>query len=59
MQSVVSSTGDASHALKLCVVVRKKLQVYFWKNRDFIELHVSRLSVLNECRIKGFKGEIN
>lgn len=39
LESQLSSTGAAAHALKLCVVVRRSLQFYFWKNGEFCQLH--------------------
>lgn len=34
-----SDTGE--EVLRMCVAVRKKLQLYFWKDREFHELQVS------------------
>uniref|UniRef100_H2Y4V8 CNH domain-containing protein n=1 Tax=Ciona savignyi TaxID=51511 RepID=H2Y4V8_CIOSA len=39
LEAQVSLQGVAAYALRLCIVVRRKLQIYFWKHRDFIELH--------------------
>nr|CAB3267641.1 vam6/Vps39-like protein [Phallusia mammillata] len=39
LEEQISSTGDSAFALKLCVSVKRKLQCYFWKNQDFVELH--------------------
>ncbi|CAK8694992.1 unnamed protein product [Clavelina lepadiformis] len=39
LEEQISSMGDVAHALKLCVSVKRKLQFYFWKKRDFVELH--------------------
>lgn len=44
LQEQVSSMGNSAFTLKLCVVVKKKLQTFFWKNRDFIELQVMLFS---------------
>ena len=49
-QEQISSSGEVAHELKLCVATKRKLQFYFWKNRDFYELHVS-FFVLSNCTI--------
>ncbi|EFX65321.1 hypothetical protein DAPPUDRAFT_219389 [Daphnia pulex] len=60
-----SLTGEISVAVRLCVVVKKKLQLFYWKNREFRELGPD-LSVsdtprtIGWCRetlCLGFKGE--
>lgn len=33
-----TETGD--EVLRMCVAVKKKLQLYFWKDREFHELQV-------------------
>ncbi|XP_077997895.1 vam6/Vps39-like protein [Glandiceps talaboti] len=32
-----SMSGGCSYELRMCVAVKRKLQLYFWKNRDFHE----------------------
>nr|XP_002129290.2 vam6/Vps39-like protein [Ciona intestinalis] len=39
LEEKVSLRGDAAYALRLSVAVKRKLQIYFWKNHDFIQLH--------------------
>ncbi|XP_037087090.1 vam6/Vps39-like protein [Pollicipes pollicipes] len=38
IQRQTSLTGDQSLAVRLCVAVKRKLQLYYWKNREFHEL---------------------
>lgn len=40
----------------MCVAVRKKLQLYFWKDREFHELQVS--CVLSVARVSQQGGEL-
>lgn len=47
MFSQQSDTGE--EVLRMCVAVRKKLQLYFWKDREFHELQVS--CVLSAARM--------
>lgn len=41
LQSKTSLQGETAHTLRLCIAVKRKLQLYFWKNRDFLQLSVS------------------
>lgn len=34
-------TETGEEVLRMCVAVRKKLQLYFWKDREFHELQVT------------------
>lgn len=38
VQTQKSLSGEENHVLRMCVSVRKKLQVSFWKNRNFQDL---------------------
>lgn len=38
VETVTSLTGEQQSTLRLCVAVRRKIQVLFWKNREFIDL---------------------
>ncbi|XP_043220624.1 vam6/Vps39-like protein [Amphibalanus amphitrite] len=38
IQRQTSLTGDQSLVVRLCVAVKRKLQLYYWKNREFHEL---------------------
>ncbi|XP_023931071.1 vam6/Vps39-like protein [Lingula anatina] len=40
LQKETSLTGDVKHTLRMCVAVRRKLQLFYWKNRDFYELQI-------------------
>jgi len=33
-----SLTGEVAVAVRMCVVLRRKMQFYYWKNRKFLEL---------------------
>ncbi|CAH1791977.1 unnamed protein product [Owenia fusiformis] len=33
-----SLTGDVQHTVRMCVIVKRKVQLYYWKNREFHEL---------------------
>ena len=65
MQRQTSLTGEIAVTVRLCVVVKRKLQLYYWKNREFREFGPD-LSVpdvprtVGWCRetlCVGFKGE--
>ncbi|XP_014242813.1 vam6/Vps39-like protein [Cimex lectularius] len=38
IQRNLSLTGEKSVTVRLCVVVKRKLQFYYWKNREFMDL---------------------
>ncbi|XP_039248093.2 vam6/Vps39-like protein [Styela clava] len=38
LESRTSSQGETAHTLRLCIAVKRKLLLYFWKNRSFHEL---------------------
>ncbi|XP_078593471.1 vam6/Vps39-like protein isoform X1 [Branchiostoma floridae x Branchiostoma japonicum] len=38
LQQHKSLSGDLSHTLRMAVAVKRKIQNYYWKNRDFHEL---------------------
>ncbi|XP_053393314.1 vam6/Vps39-like protein [Mercenaria mercenaria] len=38
VQTIVSLSGEKQATLQICVATRRKLQIMFWKNRDFIDL---------------------
>ncbi|XP_064600177.1 vam6/Vps39-like protein [Liolophura sinensis] len=38
LQKHKSLSGEVQPTLRLCVAVRRKLQMFYWKNRDFLEL---------------------
>ncbi|XP_014671052.1 PREDICTED: vam6/Vps39-like protein [Priapulus caudatus] len=38
VQNQVSLSGNISTTLRMCVAVRRKLQLFYWKNRNFHEL---------------------
>lgn len=58
-------TGDVQCMIRLCVVVKRKLQFYYWKNKNFLELtrDISLPDVpkviawCNESLFIGFKSE--
>lgn len=58
-------TGEISVAVRLCVVVKKKLQLFYWKNREFRELGPDLalsdtprgIGWCRETLCLGFKGE--
>nr|CAG4638944.1 EOG090X0131 [Daphnia magna]SVE82916.1 EOG090X0131 [Daphnia magna] len=60
-----SLTGEISVAVRLCVVVKKKLQLFYWKNREFRELGPDLalsdtprgIGWCRETLCLGFKGE--
>nr|CAG4646809.1 EOG090X0131 [Megafenestra aurita]SVE92222.1 EOG090X0131 [Megafenestra aurita] len=60
-----SLTGEIAVAVRLCVVVKKKLQLFYWKNREFRELGPDLVvpdcpRTIGWCRetlCLGFKGE--
>lgn len=37
----LQQSDNGEEVLRMCVAVRKKLQLYFWKDREFHELQVS------------------
>ena len=39
-QSQTSSRGETAYTLRLCVAVKRKLQLFFWKKREFYALCV-------------------
>lgn len=39
LQKIPSPTGDWLYNLKICVAVRRRVQFFYWKNRNFHELH--------------------
>nr|CAG4640626.1 EOG090X0131 [Eulimnadia texana] len=66
VQRQVSLTGEMAVVVRLCVVVKRKLQLYYWKNRDFQDFIGPDLSVPDIPRSLvwnrdtfciGFKGE--
>ncbi|XP_074662539.1 vam6/Vps39-like protein isoform X2 [Tubulanus polymorphus] len=38
LQETKTMNGEPQYTLRLCVSVRRRLQLYYWKNRDFHEL---------------------
>ncbi|XP_060583141.1 vam6/Vps39-like protein [Ruditapes philippinarum] len=38
VETLVSQTGEKQSTLQICVATRRKLQIMFWKNREFIDL---------------------
>ncbi|KAL4237860.1 Vam6/Vps39-like protein [Mactra antiquata] len=38
VQTMVSLSGERQSTLQICVAVKRKIQVMFWKNRDFMDL---------------------
>lgn len=43
---IVQRTETGEEVLRMCVAVKKKLQLYFWKDREFHELQVKSNSPL-------------
>lgn len=38
LQKEPSENGDVQYNLRMCVAVKRRLQLYYWKNRDFHQL---------------------
>ncbi|KAK7863279.1 hypothetical protein R5R35_005325 [Gryllus longicercus] len=65
IKKYTSLTGETSVTVRLCVAVKRKLQLYYWKNGSFLELSedlavpdVPRALVwCQETLCVGFKGE--
>nr|CAG4643717.1 EOG090X0131 [Lepidurus arcticus] len=65
VKKVVSLTGETAVTVRLCVCVKRKLQLYYWKNREFHELGQDltipdtpkALSWVQETLCLGFRGE--
>ncbi|KAF2900283.1 hypothetical protein ILUMI_05905 [Ignelater luminosus] len=64
-KSQVSLTGEKSVVVRICVAVKRKLQLYYWKNNEFMKLvedisltDVPRaLTWCQETLCVGFRGE--
>jgi hypothetical protein len=64
-QRQTSLTGEIAVAVRLCVVVKRKIHLFYWKNREFREfgpdLTVSdvprSIGWCRETLCLGFKGE--
>ncbi len=48
LQKTTSLSGDVQYTLRMCVAVKRKLQIFYWKNRDFHELQVSQLYTVSQ-----------
>nr|CAG4651586.1 EOG090X0131 [Triops cancriformis] len=65
VKKVVSLTGETAVTVRLAVCVKRKLQLYYWKNREFHELGPDltipdtpkSLSWVHETLCLGFRGE--
>jgi len=65
IQKQTSLTGETSVFVRMCVAVKRKLQLFYWKNNVFLELHedlsvadVPRaLAWCQETICVGFKGD--
>jgi hypothetical protein len=65
IQKHTSLTGETSVFVRMCVAVKRKLQLFYWKNNGFLDLHedlsvadVPRaLAWCQETICVGFKGD--
>lgn len=51
-----TQTGEVAVTLRMCVAVKRKIQLYYWKNRNFHEL-VSELNVPDLPKVIAWSGE--
>lgn len=49
VQTQKSLSGEENHVLRMCVSVKRKLQVSFWKNRNFQDLTEMNLYDIPRC----------
>jgi hypothetical protein len=65
IQKHTSLTGETSVLVRMCVAVKRKLQLFYWKNNGFLDLHedlivadVPRALIwCQETICVGFKGD--
>ncbi|XP_023290405.1 vam6/Vps39-like protein [Orussus abietinus] len=56
IQKTKSLTGETSTCIRLCVVVKRRLQLYYWKENQFLELRED-ISVPESPRVLSWCGE--
>lgn len=40
IKTLTSGNGEKVHVIRLCAAIKKKLQLWYWKNGQFMDLHI-------------------